>query len=217
MKTLKIILLLTIILPAISLAQPNENNMRNKPERPLPPKGMDKPILAQQIENRENVLARIRERMASSTDNGNSTNKKSEQMSGLFEKQKERLEQAKNRLVDRELKVIEVIKKIAEKIQSRIDILEGRGLNMTEAKAKLAEAQSKIDEMITKADDLTELIATEITEENKDTILTQIKETQTEIKTSARATHALLVETIKEITKVLPRNGQASSTATTTN
>ncbi len=168
------------------------------------------------LENRENNIERIRERIASTTNATSSTStiKKLDKLDDRLAKQQEQMGKVKERLLERELKITDTLGKIASKIQERITILEGKGLNMTAAKTKLAEASQKLEEATVEADNLATLINTEITDANKDTLFTQIKTSQDKIKTLARATHALLVDTIKEITKVLPRNNQATTTYT---
>ena len=126
------------------------------------------------------------------------------------------MEKVKDKLLNQELKVIEVLGKIAGKIQSRIAILEGKGLNMTAAKAKLVEANAKISEATAEADVLSGLLTSTSTATTTSQTFTEIKTAQNNIKVLAKAAHALLVDTIKEITKVLPANGRATTTATST-
>jgi hypothetical protein len=124
------------------------------------------------------------------------------------------MKQVKERLLEKELKVLEVLGEIASKIQERIAILAAKGLDMTVAKAKLAEASIKIEEITAEGQSLALLIETEITEANKDQLFSDIKTSQGKIRSLAQATHGLLVDTIKEITKVLP--AKVIRTATTT-
>jgi hypothetical protein len=167
------------------------------------------------LENRENNILRIKERLASTT--ASTSVKRIENLDKRFDKQVEQMGKVKDRLLNKEVKILDVLGKISSKIQERINILTGKGLDMTASKAKLAEATLKAEEMTIEADNLTTLINTEITEANKDSLFQSIKASQEKIRTLARATHALLVDTIKEITKVLPRNDKAASTATSTN
>jgi hypothetical protein len=165
------------------------------------------------LENRENNIERIRERIASTTlaTTSTSTVKRLEKLDKRFDKQVEQMGKVKERLLNKELKVTEVLGKIASKIQERINILAGKGLDMTAAKAKLALASSKLQDITAEQDALATLIKTEITDANKDTLFVSIKASQDKIRTLAKEMHALLVDTIKEITKVLP-----TKTATTT-
>jgi hypothetical protein len=167
------------------------------------------------LEKRENNILRIKERLASTT--ASTSVKRIENLDKRFDKQVEQMGKVKDRLLNKEVKILDVLGKISSKIQERINILTGKGLDMTASKAKLAEATLKAEEMTIEADNLTTLINTEITEANKDSLFQSIKASQEKIRTLARATHALLVDTIKEITKVLPRNDKATSTATSTN
>jgi hypothetical protein len=166
------------------------------------------------LENRENNIERIREKMASTT--ASTSAKRIENLDKRFDKQVEQIGKVRERLLEKELKVTEVLGKIASKIQERITILAGKSLDMTAAKAKLAMASTKIEEITVEGDNLATLINTEITEANKDTLFVQIRASQDKIKDLAFTTHALLVDTIKEITKVLPVK-TATSTATSTN
>ena len=129
-----------------------------------------------------------------------------EQYNVRLQKQYEQRERARERLLGKETKIIETIGKIADKIAERINILEAKGLDMAVASAKLIEADTKIAELTNEANDLSSLLETEITEENKETLFQEIRASQVIIRDLARATHALLVDTIKEITKVLPKN-----------
>jgi hypothetical protein len=166
------------------------------------------------LENRENNIERIRERIASTT--ASTSPKRIENLDKRFDKQVEQMGKVKERLITKELKIADVLGKIADKILERINILAGKGLNMTAARAKLAEASTTLEEMTGQGDKLATLINTEITEANKTQLFIDIKASQDKIKVLAKATHALLVDTIKEITKVLPKNGKATTTATST-
>lgn len=176
------------------------------------------------LENRENNIERIIARIASTTSSSTaSTSKRLEKLDNRLQKQEEQMSKIKDRLINKELKITQVLGKIATKIQDRINILAGRGLDMTAANAKLAEANAKISEIITEADKLATLASTTITTANQVQLFTDIKASQDKIKSLAFAAHSLLVDTIKEITKVLPRNNEdknattSTSTATTTN
>jgi HAMP domain-containing protein len=172
------------------------------------------------LENRQNNIERIRAKIASTTlasTTGTSTEKRLGKLDDRLEKQVEQMSKVKDRLQNKEVKIIDVLGKIASKIQARIDILIGKGLDLTSAKAKLTEASIKIEAMTDEAANLTELLGKVPTTDTDSTALFQeIKTAQDKIRTLAKETHALLVDTVKEITKVLPRNGQATSTATTT-
>lgn len=185
---------------------------------------LDRPLLRastteKRLENRENNIERIRERIASTTGTTSTSSiKRMENLDKRFEKQVEQMGKVKERLLEKEMKVTEVLGKIADKIQERIDILTGKGLNMAAANAKLGEAATKLEAITVEGDNLATLIETEITEANKETLFTSIKASQDKIRTLAKETHALLVETIKEITKVLPAKTKTSTTtATSTN
>jgi len=170
------------------------------------------------IQNRQNNIERIKDRITSTSlaTTSTSTLKRLDNLDNRLQKQKEQMVQAKDRLLNKEIKIAEILGKIADKIQARIDILIEKGLDLTAAEAKLAEADAKIQELIKAGDDLAVLIATEITEDNKDSLFTDIKSAQKKIRDLAFDAHRLLVDTIKEITKVLP-NRPATTTATTTN
>jgi len=170
------------------------------------------------LENRQNNIERIRARIASTTASTTaSSTKRLEKLDNRLQKQEEQMTKVKDRLLNRELKVTEVLGKIADKIQARIDILVAKGLDLTAAKAKLAEANAKVQEMVAEENVLSSLASTTVTEANKDQLFKDIKTSQDKIKTLAFASHALLVDTVKEITKILPKNGQTTTTATTTN
>lgn len=170
------------------------------------------------LENRENNIERIRARIASTTasSTASTSEKRLEKMQDRMEKQKEQMNKMREKMLEREFKAVEVLEKIASKIAERITILEGKSLDMTAAKAKLAEATAKLAQIGTESDTLTTLTETEITEANQEELFTKIKDSQVVIKALAKETHALLVDTIKEITKVLPQK-TATSTATSTN
>ena len=172
------------------------------------------------LENRENNIDRIRARIASTTASTTaSSTKRLEKLENRLEKQQEQMEKAKERFLEKEMKVTEVLGKIADKIQERIDILTGKGLDMTAANTKLGEAAVKLEAITVEGDNLATLIETEITDTNKETLFVSIKASQDKIRTLAKETHALLVDTIKEITKVLPAKPikTATTTATSTN
>lgn len=170
------------------------------------------------LENRENNIERIKARIASSTasSTASTSEKRLEKMQDRIEKQKEQMNKMRERLLNKEFKAVEVLEKIAGKIAERITILEGKSLDMAAAKAKLAEATAKLAQIGTETDTLTTLTETEITETNQEELFTKIKDAQIVIKALAKETHALLVDTVKEITKVLPQKN-ATSTATSTN
>jgi len=185
--------------------------MENRIERPL----LRASTTEKRLENRENNIERIRARIASTT--ASTSVKRLENMDKRFEKQRGQMAKVKERLLEKEMKVTESLGKIASKIQERITILAGKSLDMTAAKAKLAQASAKIEAITVEGDNLATLINTEITEANKDTLFVSVKASQDKIRTLAKETHALLVDTIKEINKVLPRNNKANTTATSTN
>ncbi len=201
-------MLLSLVIPVLSLAKIDDK--LPKIEKPL----LRASTTEKRLENRENNIDRIRERLASTT--ASTSAKRINQLNDRLEKQREQMGKVKERLLERETKVMEVLGKIASKIQERINILAGKGLNMTTANAKLALASAKIEEMTVEGDKLTTLINTEITDTNKVQLFTDIKASQEKIRSLAKATHALLVDTIKEINKVLPGNGRATTTATST-
>jgi hypothetical protein len=233
MKKIKIfsfILLLSLIIPSLSLLR--ADNESKGPEQKgngqtvrLETKLENKEIRIEnrverasttekRLENRENNIERIKEKMASTT--ASTPPKKIENLDKRFDKQVEQMGKVKERLINKELKIADILGKIADKILERINILAGKGLDMTAARAKLAEASTKLEEMTVEGDKLATLINTEITDTNKAQLFIDIKASQDKIKGLAKATHALLVDTIKEITKVLPKNGKATTTATTT-
>jgi hypothetical protein len=165
------------------------------------------------LENRENNIERIRARIASTTA---SSTKRLEKLDDRLEKQREQMTKVKERLLNKEVKATDILGKIASRIQVRITVLEGKGLNLTTAKTKLAEATAKIEQLSVEADNLATLVNTEITETNKESLFASIRASQDKIRVLAREAKTLLNSTIKEITLVLPRNGKASTTATTT-
>lgn len=209
-KIFSILILSSLIIPSLSFAK-LEDRVENRIERAS--------TTERRLENRENNIERIRSRIASTSlaTTSTSTVKRLENLDKRLEKQQEQMAKVKERLLGKELKIADVLGKIASKIQERITILEGKGLNMTDAKTKLALASAKLEEMTVEQSNLATLIGTEITEANKDTLFVSIKASQDKIRTLAKENHALLVDTIKEITKVLPRNGRATTTATSTN
>lgn len=178
---------------------------------------IDRPLLRassteNRLENRENNIERIRDRIASTT-------KKLEKLDDRLAKQVEQMGNVRERLQEKETKVMDVLGQIASKIQARITLLAAKGLNMTAASAKLAEASAKIEAMTVEGDALATLINTEITASSSAQLFIDIRAAQDKIRTMAKETHALLVDTIKEITKVLPARSdkEATSTATSTN
>lgn len=229
MKKIKIfsgIILLSLLIPSLSFVsaqggngnKPLAQNLQNRIENRIENQIERASTTQSKLENRENNIERIRARIASTTLATTSTSsvRRMEKLDNRLEKQQEQMEKAKERLLNKELKITEVLNKIAEKIQARINILETRGLNMTGAKSKLGEANAKLEEITTEEENLANLLKTEITEENQVKLFQDIRASQIKIRTLARTTHALLVDTIKEINKVLPKNGRATSTATTT-
>jgi HPt (histidine-containing phosphotransfer) domain-containing protein len=185
--------------------------IENRIERPL----LRASTTEKRLENRENNIERIRARVASTT--ASTSVKRLENLDKRLEKQREQMTKVRERLLEKELKVTDALGKIASKIQERITILTSKGLDMTAAKAKLAEASAKIEAITVEGDNLATLINTEITESNKDTLFVSVKASQNKIRTFAREAHGLLVDTVKEITKVLPKNDRATTTATSTN
>ena len=173
----------------------------------------EKIMVAQQIKNRVQNIERIKARIASTT--ASTSEKVMNRLENQLQNQEQQMEKAKERLLNKELKVIEILGKISDKIADRIAILEEKDLDLSSATAKLAEANDKIEEVTTEADNLSSLLETEITEDNKDTLFEDIKDSQEKIKTLAKEAKALLVDTVKEITKVLPAK-TATTTATST-
>lgn len=151
------------------------------------------------LENRENNIERIRERLASTT--ASTSEKRMEKLNEQFQKQSEQMTKMRERLMDKESKVVSVIQKITDKITERIGILEAKVKDMTVTKANLALATAKLNELTTEANKMATLIETPITDINKDQIFIDIKTAQDKIKTLAKETKALLIDTVKEITK----------------
>jgi hypothetical protein len=168
------------------------------------------------LENRENNIERIRDRIASTTlaSTTASTTKRLEKLDDRLIKQEEQMGKVRERLQERETKVMDILGQIASKIQARITLLAGQGLNMTAATAKLAEASAKIEEMTVEGDKLATLINTNITASSSAQLFIDIRASQNKIRTMAGETHALLVDTIKEITKVLPAKPIKTGTST---
>ena len=223
-KILSLIMLLSLLNPSLSFAKAEDASNTNRETKienritRIESRFERASTTETRLENRENNIERIRERLSSTT--ASTSIKRVEKLNERLTKQVEQMEKVRERLLNKELKVTDVLGKIASKIQARITILEGKALDMTAAKAKLAEASVKIEDLTAKGEALATLIETEITEANSTQLFQDIKAAQTEIRTLARAAHALLVDTIKEITKVLPqkeKNDKASSTATSTN
>lgn len=169
------------------------------------------------LENRENNIERIKDRIASTT--ASTSEKRVEKLNDRLKKQEEQMGKVKERLLEKELKVVEVLGNIASKIQERINILTGKSLDMTAAKAKLAEATAKIELITVEGDAIATLIKAEITEASSTKLFADIKTSQDKIRILAKEAHALLVDTIKEINEVLPQreNKATSTTSTTTN
>jgi hypothetical protein len=232
MKKIKIlcsVMLLSLIIPSLSFARAEDvsgTSTKKGPGLEMRVENREQRIegimqrastTERRLENRENNIERIRERIASTIASTTaSSTKRLEKLDNRLQKQQEQMGKVRERLVEKELKVTDVLGKIASKIQARIDILVTKGLDMTAAKAKLALAATKIEEMTAEVTNLTTLIETEVTTENQATLFTSIRASQDKIKVLAKETHALLVDTVKEITKVLPKNGRATSTASTT-
>jgi hypothetical protein len=166
------------------------------------------------LENRQNIINKIREKIASSTTA--STSKRVEKLNSRIQNQEEQMLKVKDRLQNKELKITDSLIKIADKIQTRISVLEDRGLDMTSAKAQLALANAKITNITNESSNLATLIGTTITEANQTQLFTDIKAYQDKIKALVFEVHGLLVKTVKEITIVLPRNDKATTTATST-
>jgi hypothetical protein len=209
-KILGLVILMSLVIPFLSSAK-MDDRLENREQR------INQIInrastTERRLENRENNIERIRERIASTT--ASSTNRL-EKLDDRLQKQEEQMGKVKDRLLNKELKITDVLGKIASKIQARITILEGKNLNMTAAKAKLALAAGKIEEMTVETATLTDLLETEINIENQTALLSSVKIAQEKIRGLAKEVHALLVDTVKEITKVLPAK-TATTTATTT-
>jgi len=207
-KIFSILVLFSLILPVLSSAKIGDRlenqgvRMENRIDRASTTEKM--------LENRANNIERIQNRIASTT--ASTSAKRIERLNERLQKQEEMMTKVKERLLKKELKVTEILSKISGKIAERINILDERGLDMTASLTKLAEADAKIDELNAEADKLATLIETEITEENQAQLFQDIKSAQDDIRVLARTAHALLVDTIKEIAKVLP-----AKTATSTN
>ena len=187
--------------------------IENRIERPL----LKASTTEKRLENRENNIERIRARIASTT--ASTSAKRMENLDKRLEKQQEQMSKAKERLLEKELKVADVLGKISEKIQERINILADKGLDMAVAKTKLAEAAAKIEDMTAESANLATLIGAEITASSSAQLFIDVKASQDKIRDLAFTTHALLVDTIKEINKVLPAKPvkSATTTATSTN
>ncbi len=215
-KILSTLVLLSLVLPILSSAKADDR-LGNREDR-IENRIKSASTTVKRLENREDNINRIRARIASTTASTTSTStvKRLEKLDDRLEKQVEQMAKVKDRLLEKELKVIDVLGKIASKIQERITILETKGLNLTSAKAKLAEAATKIEEMTVESNNLATLLDTTASSTDQTTLFQNIRATQDKIKVLAKATHALLVDTIKEINKVLPKNGRSTSTATTT-
>jgi hypothetical protein len=163
------------------------------------------------LEMRNTNMEQVKARIASTTQR---MENRVASTSDRLAKKNQKLNEVKERLLNREFKFITVLEQIADKIQTRIDILTERGLDMAKAQAKLDLALENIIAATNKASDITTELETEITMENKAETFAMIKSSHDEIRIMAKETHGLLVETVKEITKVLPAQNR---TATSTN
>ncbi len=158
---------------------------------------VDQKVAGKRLENRENNIEKLNARLG---------------------KQQEQMTKAKERLINKELKVVSVLEKIAGKLAERISILgKTKGVALTAASAKLTAAGVKIDELTAAENALATLIQTEITDLNKDSLFVEIKTAQDKIRTIARETKTLLVETIKEINTALPAKPLKATTTTPQN
>lgn len=223
-KIFSLLILLSLIAPALSFANEDETGteLKNKKGPGIEMRVQEKEqrienimvrasTTEKRLENRENNIEKIRAKIASTTA---SSGKRLEKLDDRLNKQLEQMDKVKDRLLNKEIKITDVLGKIAGKIEERINILANKGLNMTAAKAKLAEATIKIEDMTAESANLATLIGTEITETNQTQLFTAIKSAQEKIKSLAKNTHALLVDTVKEITKVLPKDKISTTTNT---
>ncbi len=165
------------------------------------------------LDKREAQIEKIEARLASTTA---SSTKKIEKLTERLEERKAKAEEVKDKLLNKGLKVTEVLGKISAKIQDRIDILKGKGLDLANAQARLDTANAKIDQLTEKSEDLADLLNTEMTEENREQLFEQIQTTHAEARGLAKEAHSLLVDTIKAITEILPKDDKATTTATST-
>lgn len=208
-QILPTLLLITLILPVITYAQP----LREKPVRQEVRLENRLDRLEQASSTRaqirqENIL-RLQTRLASTTaerpiDRVNQINER-------LAKHQENMQQVRLHILEREIKIVSVLEKIASKIDTRINILTERGLNLTEAKSKLNMANDKLAEVIVAADKLTDILDTDITAESDQDLLLKIREARKNIKELAKETHALLVNTVKEISQALAEQKNTDS------
>ncbi len=219
------LVIVLLAVPMLSVKAQKRENKTSPMERPIKSlllkassteEGLNS--VGQRLENRQNIIIKIKERIASSTASTTaSTSKRVEKLNNKLQNQEEQMLKVKDRLQNKELKITDSLIKIADKIQTRIDVLEGRGLDMTSVKSQLALANAKITDVTNEASNLATLIGTTISEANQAQLFTDIKTSQNKIKALVFEAHGLLVKTVKEITKVLPRNNKATTTATSTN
>lgn len=164
------------------------------------------------LENRENNIEKIRERLNSMT--ASTSEQRLDKINERLSNQIEQMNKVRTRLQGKELKITDLLGQIASKIQARINILEERGLDMTNAKEILATVSQKIEDMTIEASNLATLINTEITDTNSNQLFTDIKISQNKIKSLAYNVHLLMTNTIKEITKVLPAKNATTTPET---
>jgi len=202
-KIISSLTLLSLVLPVLVFANLENREVRieNRFERAS--------TTVNRLQNKQNIIERIQTRIASTT--ASTSAKRIEKLNERLQKQEEQMGKVKERLLKKELKVSEILSKISGKIAERINILDEKGLDMTASLTKLAEANTKIDELNIEAEKLATLIETEITEKNQTQLFQDIKNSQDNIRILARTAHALLVDTIKEITKVLPAKNATST------
>ncbi|MEI6528639.1 MAG: hypothetical protein WCO10_03150 [bacterium] len=180
-----------------------------------------------QLQNRENNIGKIENRIASTT--ASTTQRKVEQLQKMLEKQKQQMEAMKVRIANKEVKAIAVVENIAKRLAERMTILKNKGVVMTEADALFAEAANKIADAKVQADKIKSLLISSSTSTatSSDLVISQVKDLQAIIKVDLKNAQAKLVATIKAINAVRPKfekpekpvatSTPATSTATTTN
>ncbi len=213
-----IIITSILILPVFFInAQANKKTSISERPQPISVNGQVRSATEAQIrienrvEMRNTNMEQVKARIASTTQR---MENRIASTSDRLAKQREQMNQVRERLLNREFQAITVLEQIANKIQIRIDILISRGLDMNDAQNKLNLAIDNIAKMTNKASDITTELETEITFENKAEIFAIIRASHEEIRMMAKETHALLIETVKEINKMLPLQNR---TATSTN
>jgi hypothetical protein len=147
------------------------------------------------LENRQTNIERLEQRLASTT--ATTSEKKIEKITEQIKQQVEQMNKVKDRLLNIELKAINILGKIANKIQTRINILSDKGQDMTTAREKLNLASRKLEVMTLEADFLANTIRVPVNASTTESLPQRVAESQNKLRTLAKETHSLLVETVQ--------------------